>query len=136
VPCPFRQLVDPGLLVRYGWPYCEERKSSMKMIAFCGLDCAACPARTAYMNDDDDLRERTAGEWSRLYGADIPPKSINCTGCTGEGLKFHHCEHGCEIRKCALPRGVSHCGECALYPCPSIAGFLEMVPEARANLEG
>ncbi len=108
----------------------------MKMIAFCGLDCAVCPARTAYLKDDNELRAKTAGEWSRLYGADIPPESVNCTGCTGDGLKFHHCEHACEIRKCALPRGVSNCGECPDYPCAVIGGFLEMVPEARQNLEG
>ena len=108
----------------------------MKMIACCGLDCAACPARTAYIEDDQELRRKTAAEWSAMYGADIPAESINCTGCTVAGVKFHHCEHGCEIRKCALPRGIANCGACSEYPCATISGFLEMVPEARVNLEG
>lgn len=106
------------------------------MIAFCGLDCSVCPARTAYLTDDDDLRARTAAEWSEMYGADITPAGINCTGCTEEGVKFSHCEHGCEIRKCALPRGIANCGECGEYPCDRITGFFEFVPEAKVNLEG
>ncbi|HPF31829.1 MAG TPA: DUF3795 domain-containing protein [Candidatus Sabulitectum sp.] len=108
----------------------------MKKIAYCGLDCGVCPARAAYLNDDDELRRKTAAEWSSMYGADIPPESINCTGCTGEGTKFHHCEHGCEIRRCALPREIANCGECAEYPCEKITAFFEFVPEARENLEG
>lgn len=108
----------------------------MKLIAFCGIDCAGCPARNAHLTDDDELRSKTAAEWSRLYGADISPESIDCTGCTGEGIKFHHCENGCEIRKCALPRGISNCGGCREYPCDRINAFFEFVPEAKQNLEG
>lgn len=107
----------------------------MKMIAYCGLDCGECGARTAYLNNDDELRRKTAAEWSRMYGVDIAPETINCTGCTGEGIKFHHCEHGCEIRKCALPRNIINCGACSEYPCEKIVGFFEYAPEARANLE-
>ena len=108
----------------------------MKMIAYCGLDCGACPARTATLLDDNDLRRKTSEEWSRLYEADIPPESINCTGCTGDGVKFHYCEHGCEIRKCAVPRNIPNCGSCSEYPCGKIECFFEIAPDAKSNLEG
>lgn len=107
----------------------------MKMLGYCGIDCGGCPARKAYLEDDDDLRRETAAMWSRMYGAEISAESINCTGCRGEGIKFAHCESGCEIRKCAMPRSIANCGECTEYPCERITGFFEFVPEARANLE-
>ena len=32
----------------------------------CGLDCENCAARIATVNNDDELREKTAKEWSVL----------------------------------------------------------------------
>ncbi|TFH04271.1 MAG: DUF3795 domain-containing protein [Candidatus Thorarchaeota archaeon] len=29
-------------------------------MAYCGLDCAVCPAHLAWKNDDDELREKQA----------------------------------------------------------------------------
>jgi len=107
----------------------------MKMIACCGLDCAECPARTAFITDDDLLREKTAGEWSTLYGADIKSENINCTGCREPGIKFAHCENGCFMRKCAMGRGIDTCAPCAEFPCTELNSFFAFVPEARANLE-
>ena len=37
--------------------------SMRKMIAVCGIDCAGCPAYLATINDDKELRTRTAAEW-------------------------------------------------------------------------
>lgn len=107
----------------------------MKMISICGLDCYSCPARAAFLSDDDVLRKKTAAEWSKLYGADIKPEQVNCTGCTAPGIKFHHCEHGCTFRKCAMGKGIDNCGLCSDYPCEELAGFFVHVPEARANLD-
>lgn len=107
----------------------------MKMIAFCGLDCYECPARTAFLNDDDLLREKTAAEWSKLFGVDIKAEQINCTGCTAGGIKFPHCEHGCTMRKCAIDKGLEHCGLCSDYPCDDLSVFFVHAPEAKVNLD-
>ena len=107
----------------------------MKMIGCCGLNCGECPARMAYLTNDDDLRKKTAEEWSELYESQITPEDINCTGCMEEGVKFPHCEQGCEIRKCALARGVSSCGACSEFACDKIEEFFTFVPEAKNNLE-
>ncbi len=37
-----------------------------QLIACCGLDCENCTARIATVNNDDELREKTAKEWSVL----------------------------------------------------------------------
>jgi len=107
----------------------------MKLIAYCGLDCGVCPARRAYLTDDDELRRKTAEEWSGMYDSEISPESVNCTGCREEGVKFSHCEQGCEIRKCALPRGIANCGECPEFSCTKTEEFFKFVPEAKNNLQ-
>ncbi len=105
------------------------------MIAICGIDCYSCPARLAFVNDDDALREKTAREWSSQFDADIKLEHVNCTGCTAEGVKFPHCEHGCTMRKCAMEKKLDHCGQCIEYPCEELADFLTHVPEAKVNLD-
>ncbi len=106
----------------------------MKMLGYCGLNCGECPARIAFLTDDDDLRKTTAEEWSKLYKTEIKPENVNCTGCREEGVKFPHCESGCEIRKCALPRSIGNCSECPEFSCEKIEEFFTFAPEAGENL--
>ena len=105
------------------------------MLGFCGLDCAHCGAFLATQADDDEMRAATAREWSERYNADIPPDTINCTGCRGDGVKFSYCEHMCEIRKCGVGKGVETCAACNDYACARLEGFLQAAPEAREALE-
>lgn len=106
-----------------------------KIIACCGLNCAACEARIATLNDDNELRAATAVKWEKLYGAPhIPPELINCTGCREEGVKFEHCTK-CEIRKCVKSRGFDTCGDCTdLEVCTIVSMIHQHVPEAIDNL--
>ncbi len=106
-----------------------------KMIAFCGLDCADCPAFIAYKNDDNQLRAKTAEQWSKEFKAEMKPEDINCVGCIlVEGLHIGHCDV-CEIRKCGLEKGVANCAHCGDYACEKLTKFFEMVPAAKATLE-
>lgn len=113
----------------------EQNKREGKMLAMCGLDCAACPAFIAHKTDDQALRTKTAAEWSKQFNVTIKPEDVNCVGCLKtEGPHIGHCAE-CEIRKCGLAKGVKNCALCADYPCEKIAGFLANVPPAKANLE-
>jgi hypothetical protein len=105
------------------------------MIAYCGLDCEKCGAFMATATNDDALRAKTSEEWSKTFKVDIPPESINCTGCASDGVKFHYCANMCEIRKCAVGRKVSTCAACPDYGCDKLKAFQEMAPEAKASLE-
>ena len=99
------------------------------MIGYCGLDCEKCDAYLATINDDQALRE--------LNNAPILPEHINCEGCRANGAKTVFCEHMCEIRKCALKKRVSTCGDCPeLETCPTIGEILENNPSALENLKG
>ena len=42
------------------------------LIAYCGLNCAACDAYLATLHNDQALRERTAKLWAELNNAPIP----------------------------------------------------------------
>lgn len=107
-----------------------------KMIAYCGLDCEKCDAYLATINDDQDLREKTAKLWAELNNAPILPEHINCQGCRAEGIKTMFCDSMCGIRQCALKKDVVTCGDCAdLENCPIVREVLENNPSALKNLK-
>jgi hypothetical protein len=105
-----------------------------KLIACCGLNCSACDARIATINNDDELRKATAEKWRVAFNPDITYEMINCTGCREDGVKFSHCSM-CEIRNCVKDRGFGTCGDCKeLDTCAIVGGILKAVPEAIINL--
>lgn len=106
----------------------------MEIIGTCGLICSECPAYLATINDDDDLRAKTAEHWSKIYNADIKAKDINCSGCRAEGVKFNHC-NSCPVRLCAIDKGVDNCAFCEDYSCETLDKFVEYIPQARKKLE-
>lgn len=107
------------------------------LIGYCGLDCEKCDAYIATINDDQALREKTAKLWSKLNNAPILPEHINCEGCRMNGVKTVFCDSLCGIRKCALNKCVSTCGDCSeLETCPTVRGILENNPSALKNLKG
>jgi len=105
------------------------------LIAACGINCAECDARTATLNNDNNLREIVAKKWKTEYGnSDITPEMINCMGCNAEGLKIGHCAE-CEMRTCAHGKGFTTCAECDSFDsCETITGFHKFVPQAKENL--
>ena len=91
----------------------KRRISDMnEYIAYCGLDCEACEARLATVNNDDALRRRVAKEWSELNSAEITPEMINCSGCRIPGVKTPYCDFLCPIRQCAIGKQMETCGRC------------------------
>jgi hypothetical protein len=108
---------------------------TMTMTAYCGLTCTECPAFKATLTNDHALAEATAQQWAKDYQVKVRVENVWCDGCLVEGKKCAHCGE-CEIRACGMKKGVENCGRCADYAtCATIAGFLSMVPPAKANLE-
>lgn len=105
------------------------------MIAYCGLDCEKCDAYQATINNDQDLREKTARKWSELNQITILPEHINCEGCRVDGMKTVFCESLCEIRQCALKKGVETCGSCSeRETCKTLSAVISNNAEAKSNL--
>jgi hypothetical protein len=107
---------------------------AQKMIAFCGLDCAACPAFFAAQKLSMAERQKTADKWSKEYNGSFTAEQIDCVGCTArEGVQVGHCSV-CEMRLCGLAKGVSTCADCPEFACARLEGFFKSVPDAKANL--
>jgi hypothetical protein len=105
-----------------------------KLIAYCGLDCAECGAYKALQNNDQALREKTAAEWTKVHNFNFTPDMINCTSCKGTGVQVGHCSE-CEMRKCAIGKGVVNCGSCDEFEnCKIINDFIAQVPFVLDNL--
>lgn len=91
----------------------------------CGLDCSSCAAFMATLNDDGELREKTAKEWTERYrktGRNRPPikpEDINCQGCLSPGPVYLYCLK-CEVRKCGFEKGIKNCQECGDYRCEKL----------------
>ncbi|MBN2379957.1 DUF3795 domain-containing protein [candidate division WOR-3 bacterium] len=106
------------------------------MIAFCGMNCAECPAYLAHVNDDDDLREKTAEEWSQMFQGTFKPEDINCAGCVStKGVHVRYCGE-CPVRLCGIQKGVENCAHCDEYPCEKLTKHFDKVaPGAKKTLD-
>lgn len=123
-----------GYLFRF---YSMEETSYLMTIntqAYCGLDCADCPARLAYLNDDNELRQETVKKWSTPQYP-VTAETIDCAGCKSEGPHFLFC-NDCTVRLCANDRGVQTCAHCDDYGCEILEEYLSHVgEEGRKRLE-
>ncbi len=108
-----------------------------RMVGYCGLTCSDCPAYIATQANDRAELERVATMWREEYNApEITIESVICDGCvTDDGRKCGHW-HECQIRACAMERGLANCAHCPDYACQQLEGFFGFVPEARATLDG
>ena len=124
----------------------------MKKLGICGLDCSSCEAFIATEKNDDELRRKTAREWTEKYNERgdplVKPEEINCRGCLSDGPAspdsaswasqggplYAHCFQ-CEIRKCGLEKGIKNCGECREYRCKKLANRQETMPGAKENCD-
>jgi hypothetical protein len=106
-----------------------------EIIAYCGLTCSECPAFIATQNDDPEELRRVAEMWSKEYQSDITPDDVICDGCLAGHTRYcSHCSE-CEIRACAIARGIANCAYCDGYACENLTGFFELVPPAKEKLE-
>ncbi|MEN8208680.1 MAG: DUF3795 domain-containing protein [Candidatus Fermentibacteria bacterium] len=104
-------------------------------MAYCGLNCAECPAYLATLSGSEHSREKIAKEWSGIYNTEFSPDEISCMGCKSkEGIQFSHCFE-CSIRLCAVERSIATCADCVEFPCIDLKEMFELVPIAGQNLE-
>lgn len=106
-----------------------------ELIACCGLNCEKCDARMATINNDEELRKKTAKFWGELNNCEISPDQINCLGCRSKGVKNVYW-HLCEIRNCVMEKGFDTCGDCPqMENCSILSKLTEHNKDALSNLK-
>jgi hypothetical protein len=109
-------------------------------IAYCGLDCSACPIHVATLEPDTgkqyDMRVSIAHECFVHYGMNLLPEEVNdCDGCVANtGRLFSSCQN-CEIRKCASAKELESCAFCSEYACDKLEEMFRSDPAAKRRLE-
>lgn len=106
------------------------------VLGYCGLDCGACPAYIATQANDTEALERVAAQWRQEFNAPtITVRDVMCDGCTSTSGRLSGYCGQCEVRACAVGRGVVNCAYCDDYGCAKLEQFWGMAPIARTNLE-
>jgi len=107
-----------------------------RVIGFCGLVCSECEAYTATQSRDLEALERIAAVAREQYGApDATAENVRCDGCPGETEhKVAYCAT-CDVRSCAVERGVTTCADCEEYGCERVSRFWANAPGAKETLE-
>jgi len=107
-------------------------------LAYCGINCAVCPAYLATISGNREALAKLAKEW----GGDYPPAiatadGIRCSGCqheSGEYLCFFCSD--CAIRNCAIERKLESCAYCDdLDGCEKIEPCWKTSPDAKKTIE-
>jgi hypothetical protein len=107
------------------------------LIAPCGLDCAKCEAYTLTQANDLPGLEALVTRWRVEFKApEMTVRDVTCDGClAASGRVGGYCAI-CEVRKCAVGRGLQTCASCGDYGCERLAAFWQNAPQAKDNLEG
>jgi hypothetical protein len=104
---------------------------SEQLLAYCGIDCATCPAYIATQVNDIEKLTALAGEW---FDGATDHTIILCDGCTSDGHIMKWCAE-CPTRACAVERHLENCAHCNDYGCEKLLKVFEMSDEPRKNLE-
>ena len=107
-----------------------------KMIGYCGLVCTECEAFIATQANDWPALEAMAAKAREEYGQpQATAEGVLCDGClTTTGRQCGYCSV-CEVRSCAVDRGMANCAHCHDYACQKLESFFGMAPAARDTLE-
>ena len=107
------------------------------LLAYCGLDCAACEAYKATMAGDSAELERIAARWAEGFGnPNMTVADVTCAGCTDDDpRKCSWCSE-CSMRLCARERELATCAHCPDYVgCEKLESFFAVDAGGRARLD-
>ena len=108
-----------------------------KIIGACGLVCSECEAYKATQANDVEALQKVVDKWKVEYQWDgFTVTNILCDSCMGPSeRRVGHCSQ-CDMRRCALGKGIESCAECPDYEsCQRIADFFKFVPSAKVVLD-
>ena len=105
------------------------------LMAYCGLLCSECPAYLATQTNDVGSIQQIAQKWANKYSKPITAELVWCNGClTDNSPLCWYCSE-CQVRSCAVGKGVISCAHCDNYGCELLVSFLADAPLAKSMLE-
>jgi len=104
-----------------------------KMLSYCGINCAECPAYLATQKNDEEEIKKIANEWSSDE-MKFTSEEIYCDSCRKEGRHFSWVPN-CDIRICCTEKKLENCAYCESYICSILKNSLDKDPNAKQNLE-
>jgi hypothetical protein len=105
------------------------------MIAYCGLVCTDCSAYIATQKNDMEGLKEIAARWGEELNLALAWEDCRCDGCRAvTGRQIAYCRE-CQVRACAISRGMENCAHCPDYTCAKLEGVFGFAPEAKAKLE-
>ena len=112
-----------------------------RMIAYCGIDCAKCPAyRFPRLGEKLHMKGLFQGLLKRgmkSKGLPVPDGEVICDGCTAIDARCLKPCLECAVRCCAMETGVAHCALCDKFPCERLQGIwkITVFRDAQPRLE-
>ena len=94
-----------------------------KIIAYCGIDCSACPAYVATKKDDYKELKKIAEQWS-TDSISFKPEDMYCDGCNTDKRIFIWCSE-CQTKECCSDKQLENCAYCDDYICDLLKKSLE-----------
>lgn len=93
-------------------------EKSFETAAICGLFCESCRYYIA-TQENEGLEElaKSAGQ---------PVEQIRCNGCRSDTVTYY-CRT-CDMKLCAMEKGIDFCSECGEYPCDMLKEFQAAKP--------
>jgi hypothetical protein len=107
-------------------------------LAYCGLICEKCPIYLATREPDEkkkyEIRADIAEQIKKHYGQKTSPEDVgDCDGCKAETGRLFCTD--CQIRICAVEKGIANCAYCDDYPCQQLEKLFTTDVDARKRLD-
>ncbi|MBN2148089.1 MAG: DUF3795 domain-containing protein [Anaerolineales bacterium] len=105
------------------------------LLGVCGIDCSQCAAYLATQANDEAAKAKVAAQWREEYHApNIDIAYVTCDGCLATTRLCGHCAE-CDVRLCAVARGLENCALCPDYACEKISNLHTFILDAKARLD-
>lgn len=83
----------------------------------CGMRCDLCLLWRPNVQQNDRREEICRVFAKTMPGYHPDPHTVICDGCGCEKADAVLFDPSCKARKCAMEKGLTHCGYCDAYPC-------------------
>lgn len=109
-------------------------------LSYCGLICSGCPIYLASRETDrtkkDEMIYHIINMCKITYGINYKYDDINdCDGCKGGTDRLFFSCTKCNIRTCAVQKGIDNCAYCDKYACDELNELFRHDPDAKKRLD-